>query len=148
MRLNQFRWRRRIMVGAYSLSDPVQLIQINFWSGTETAGEFVPMLGGGGTIKTMRHRAQAAAGLSVPSTETTIRIRMASAASAATLCRRARTSCTGSPLSKARPRRGTSVQRCNAPRPSMPPNRASFTSSRFPYVLWSSVDNDHAVRSP
>ena len=67
MRLNQFRWRRRIMVGAYSLSDPVQLIQINFWSGTETAGEFVPMLGGGGTIKTMRHRAQAAAGLSVPS---------------------------------------------------------------------------------
>ena len=48
-------------------SDPVQLIQINFWSGTETAGEFVPMLGGGGTIKTMRHRAQAAAGLSVPS---------------------------------------------------------------------------------
>ena len=32
------------MVGAYSLSDPVQLIQINFWSGTETAGEFVPML--------------------------------------------------------------------------------------------------------
>ena len=46
MRLNQFRWRRRIMVGAYFLSDPVQLIQINFWSGTETAGEFVPMLGG------------------------------------------------------------------------------------------------------
>ena len=27
-------------------SDPVQLIQINFWSSTETAGEFVPMLGG------------------------------------------------------------------------------------------------------
>lgn len=27
-------------------SCPMQLIHINFWSGTETAGEFVPMLGG------------------------------------------------------------------------------------------------------
>lgn len=58
MRLNQFRWRRRIMVGACSLSDPVQLIQINFWSGTETAGEFVPMLGGGGTIGSGRRPPQ------------------------------------------------------------------------------------------
>ena len=57
---------------------------------------------------------------------------MASAASAVTLCRKARTSCAGSPLVSARSKRGTSVHRCSAPKPSIPANRASLKSSNFP----------------